>query len=402
MNPISFTVHNYDGVARRGTISTPHGSFETPAFSPVGTKATVKGVTAETLLGLGSEVVLANTYHLFLSPGEDLIRHAGGVGAFMNWKGPTITDSGGFQVFSLGVAYESGISKLAQEESEQGIAPYDIDVATQHGRLAIVDDEGVSFTSHIDGSFHRFTPERSIEIQHALGADIFFAFDECTAPNAEYAYQEKALWRTHEWAKRSLAAHRNSREARTRQALFGIVQGGRHPDLREHSARYIGAMPFDGFGIGGSFSKRDLEATLDITLRTLPPEQPKHLLGIGEPEDIFAGVASGIDMFDCVAATRIGRTGVVYTREGKKNIRNAEFKSDMGPLCPLWVHPLLEGYTRAYVSHLLRNNEMLGSILCSQHNLSFILKLMKDIRQAIEEKRFAVFREEWLRAYRGA
>ena len=399
MESFSFTIHSQDGNARRGTVVTPHGSFETPAFSPVGTKATVKGIRPDTLKELGAEVVLGNTYHLFLSPGEKLIQDAGGLGSFMNWQGPTITDSGGFQVFSLGVAYESGISKLAKEDPEQGVAAYDPELATQHGRLAIVDDEGVSFTSHLDGSFHRFTPERSVEIQHALGADIFFAFDECTAPNADHAYQQKAMWRTHAWAERSLAAHRNNREAREKQALFGIVQGGRYEDLRRESAAYIGNMAFDGFGIGGSFNKYDLGITLDITLEVLPHEKPKHLLGIGEPEDIFAGVASGIDMFDCVAATRIGRTGYIYTHRGKVNLRNAQYRSDLSPLDTEYVHPLLAGYSKAYVAHLIRSDEMLGGILCSMHNVAFLLHLMKEIRRAIEEQRFDAFREEWLRVY---
>lgn len=402
MEPFRFDIHVTDGNARRGTVHTPHGAFETPAFSPVGTKATVKGIRPDTLKELGAEVVLGNTYHLFLSPGQELIQNAGGLGSFMNWPGPTITDSGGFQVFSLGVAYETNISKLAKEEPDTGLSVYDTEVASQHGRLAIVDDEGVSFTSHIDGSFHRFTPERSVEIQHALGADIFFAFDECTAPAADHAYQEKAMWRTHAWADRSLETHRNNREARSKQAIFGIVQGGRFEDLRKESAAYIGKMAFDGFGIGGSFNKYDLGVTLDIALSTLPSEKPKHLLGIGEPEDIFTGVASGIDMFDCVAATRIGRTGYIYTRAGKVNLKNAEYRNDLGPLDPVWVHPLLSGYTRAYVAHLLRNNEMLGSILCSMHNVAFLLQLMQEIRFAIEEGRFKAFREEWLKMYLGA
>src|SRR3989344_1031969 len=248
-----------NSLARAGILETPHGNIETPAFVAVGTKATVKAVTPEQLQALGAQVVLANTYHLYLQPGAERIEKAGGLGKFMNWSGPTMTDSGGFQVFSLGAAFGKTISKFVREDAaqEEAVSIYDEDVASQHGQLAIIDDEGVSFTSHLDGSLHRFTPERSVEIQHALGAGMFFCFDECTSPTAPYDYQREAMERTHRWAARSLKTHRQNLDANKSQAIFGIVQGGRHEDLRRESAREIASLGFDGIGIGGSFIEED-------------------------------------------------------------------------------------------------------------------------------------------------
>ncbi|HVX90571.1 MAG TPA: tRNA guanosine(34) transglycosylase Tgt [Candidatus Paceibacterota bacterium] len=408
MNPISFTIERRDGGARSGTLLTPHGVIKTPAFVPVGTKADVKGILPSALTAAGAQVVLANTYHLYLKPGEKLVQDSGGLAKFMNWSGPTMTDSGGFQVFSLGVAFGKTVSKFvkgetAEEGEAQHSAPavYDESVASQHGQLAVIDEEGVTFTSHNDGTLHRFTPERSVEIQHALGADMFFAFDECTSPTAPYEYQKEAMDRTHRWAERSLKAHRQNIDANTKQGIFGIVQGGRHEDLRAESAREIAAMGFDGIGIGGSFSKEDMRGALQAAVKELPEELPKHFLGIGEPGDLLEGIANGMDLFDCVAPTRIGRHGSIYTKRGIIHLPNREFQDQQIPLDPETIIPGTEGFTRAYISHLIRSKEILGSIICSMHNVGFILKLVDDARTAIENGSFAAFREEFVRNYYG-
>lgn len=405
---LQFDIEKEHKRARAGVVTTPHGSFNTPAFCVVGTKGTVKGVFPKDLKELvGAEVTLANTYHLFLQPGEDLVAEAGGLHSFMNWDGPLVTDSGGFQVFSLGAGYGKGNSKFEKKEElvtsdvTRKPAIFDEEILTQHGKLAIVDEEGVSFTSHIDGTLYRFTPERSVEIQHKLGADIFFAFDECTSPEADYEYQKEAAERTHRWAERSLKTHQNDLEARKKQALFGIVQGGRFDDLRKWSAETIGAMDFDGFGIGGSFSKKDLGRSLDCAIGPLPKEKPRHLLGIGEPEDLFLGVSSGIDMFDCVQPTRMARTGVLYTRRGKINILKNEYIRDFSPLDKETGGPMSEKYSKAYLAHLFRAKEMLGPMIASTHNLYFVISLMRDIRSSIIEGRFENFREEFLNTYLG-
>ena len=414
MGSLSFSILKKDpgSRARRGEITTPHGTIQTPAFVPVGTKAGVKGVLPEQLRALGAQVVLANTYHLYLQPGENIVREAGGLAHFMGWEEngaglPTMTDSGGFQVFSLGAAFGRNITKISkgeeaprdEAERKQGVAVFDEDVATQHGQLAIIDDEGVTFTSHLDGSLHRFTPERSIEIQHALGADMFFAFDECTAPTEPYEYQREAMERTHRWAARSIAAHRQNLDAARKQAIFGIVQGGRHPDLRAESAREIASLGFDGFGIGGSFSKEDMQGALQAAVPHLPEEKPRHFLGIGEPGDLLAGIAEGMDLFDCVAATRIGRHGSIYTKSGIIHLKGEKYRTQNTPLDPATVVPGTERFTRAYVSHLVRAGEMLGSIICSMHNLGFILQLVDGAREAIENGTFAEYRADFERAY---
>ena len=408
------------GGARAGVLTTAHGVIQTPAFVPVGTKANVKGILPSALPALGAQAVLANTYHLYLAPGEKIVHKAGGLGKFMGWKGPTMTDSGGFQVFSLGAAFSKAISKFTSEDlrkvrpstlgrSDLPVA-FDESVASQHGQLAIVDDDGVTFTSHLDGSMHRFTPERSVEIQHALGADMFFAFDECTSPMAELAYQREAMERTHRWAARSLKAHRQNLEANKKQAIFGIVQGGRFEDLRKESAREIASLGFDGIGIGGSFSREDMQGALQAAVGELPEELPKHFLGIGEPCDILEGIANGMDLFDCVAPTRIGRHSSIYTKSGIVHLKGEKYRDDFTPLdLETWtsdVQPgiqtsdvLTSGFTRAYVAHLVRSGEMLGSIICSMHNLGFILKLVSDARQAILDARFDEYHAEFMHNY---
>jgi queuine tRNA-ribosyltransferase len=401
-------------LGRAGVFTTPHGSIQTPAFVTVGTKGTVKGLLPETIKALGGQVVLANTYHLFLQPGEEIVEQAGGLHNWMNWPGPTMTDSGGFQVFSLGEAFgRQGVSKFIESQTVDEATPtiYNKDLATQHGRLAIVDEEGVTFTSHLDGSMHRFTPERSIEIQHALGADIIFSFDECTSPTADHTYQKEAVDRTHAWAKRGLDYHKRLEYEKLKsvssqnlnsspQALFGVVQGGRYEDLRKESARVIGGMDFAGFGIGGSFSKKDLDEALVWVNEILPEEKPRHLLGIGEPVDLFVGVENGCDLFDCVAPTRLGRTGTLYTQEGKVNITNAKYKDDFTPLsvwCPYFADST---YTRAYLHHLFKANEILGAVLASTSNVSFLINLVANIRQSILDDRFAEFRSNFFHQYK--
>lgn len=407
MGALTFLIQAREGKARAGTLTTPHGVIQTPAFVPVGTKADVKGVLPDALKKLGAQVVLANTYHLYLAPGEQVVKDAGGLAKFMNWEGPTMTDSGGFQVFSLGAAFGKNVSKFKAEDAspDAGVAVFDESVASQHGQLAIVDDEGVSFTSHHDGTLHRFTPERSVEIQHALGADMFFAFDECTAPTEPYDYQKEAMERTHRWAERSLKAHRQNLDASRTQAIFGIAQGGQFDDLRRESAKEIGAMGFDGFGLGGSFSRKYGEHSLESALRMLdeiPPDMPVHGLGVGEPGDILLGIEHGVDLFDCVAATRIGRHGSIYTKRGVRHLSNGEFKNDFTPLDPETLVPGTEGFTRAYVSHLVRSKEMLGSIIASMHNLGFILQLVDGAREAIKEGRFKAYKADFMTAYYSA
>ncbi len=398
-------------------MHTPHGSINTPAFTAVATKANIKGIPAAHFADLGVQVVIANTYHLYLS-GLDAIEKAGGVGKFMGWGGPVMTDSGGFQVFSLGVGFGKKISKFLSEEQEEKNsfrrsavylseekkfstpAVFDEDLATSHGKLAIIDEDGVSFTSHLDGTFHRFTPERSIEIQHRLGADIIYVFDECTAPDANYEYQKEASGRTHRWAARSLAAHRQNVDKNNSQGIYGIVQGGRYADLRIESAREIASMDFDGFGIGGSFSKQDILGILDKVNTELPKEKPRHLLGIGEPEDIFIGVECGIDTFDCVLPTRNGRNGGVYTKQGKIQIPNAGYQEDFSPLDHGCECLVCTQYTRAYVHHLFRTREMLGPILASMHNIYFLTNLTKKIRESILEGNFEGYRDTFLETYK--
>lgn len=419
MRPVIFTIEAKlpTSRARAGVLSTPHGNIKTPAFVAVGTKADVKGVDSTQFKGLGVQTIIANTYHLFLSPGEKLIAKAGGLHGFMGWSGPIMTDSGGFQVFSLGEGFGKKISKFTTENetpsvpagSSQGSlqepnspALFDEDLATSHGKLAIVDDDGVTFTSHIDGSLHRFTPERSVEIQHQLGGDIFFAFDQCTAPNASYEFQKEAMERTHLWAKRSLAAHRQNFEASQKQAIYGIAQGGQFDDLRQESARTIGQMGFDGFGLGGSFSKKYGENSLQSALKMLeelPEDMPVHGLGVGEPEDILLGVEYGVDTFDCVIPTRNGRNGGLFTASGKIQIPNAEYLDDFGPIDESCDCKVCVNHSRSYIHHLFRTHEMLGQILASQHNIRFLTRLCEQIRQSILDGTFEEYRDSFLSKY---
>lgn len=389
-------------MARAGSIRTPHGDIKTPAFIGVATKATTKGLGSFMYPDMGLQAIIANAYHLYLTPGEDIVAKAGGVGKFMAFDGPTMTDSGGFQVFSLGEGFGKKVSKITAEEKprDAGVAVFDEDIASQHGKLAIVDDEGVSFTSHHDGSLHRFTPERSMEIQHKLGADIIFAFDECTSPTADHAYQKEAMERTHRWARRSLAAHRQDIDAGARQGLYGIVQGGRYEDLRMESAQTLAEMDFDGYGIGGSFSKDDILGILEKVNAQLPKEKPRHLLGIGEPEDILIGVAAGIDTFDCVLPTRNGRNATVYTLDGKVHLEGADYAEDFGPIdseCDCFV---CKKYTKSYIRHLFKSGEMLGGVLASAHNMRFLTRFVERIRTSILDGSFEEYKSHFLNRYK--
>ena len=415
-------------MGRAGILKTAHGVIETPAFVVVGTKATVKSLNPEQVKEAGAQVVLANTYHLYLQPGDESVKKMGGLGKMMNWSGPTMTDSGGFQVFSLGAAYKKGISKVIQVTDPSLMIPERFD-DTLAPRLAKIGQDGVSFTSHLDGSVHYITPEKSIQIQHNLGADMIFAFDECTSPSEDLKYQTEALDRTHAWAKRSLEEHikleklkmssedslhltRTNRSENLPnsflelpQYLFGIIQGGREESLRKQSAKVISEMEvdgkkFDGFGIGGSFAKEDMSTAVKWVNEILPEEKPRHLLGIGEPEDLFMGIENGIDLFDCVLPTRLGRNGTIYTKTGKIHIMNAEFREDTGPIendCTCYT---CKNYCRAYVAHLFRGNEMLAGTLASIHNVHFIVNLVKKIRQSIFDGNFNEVKQAFLANYR--
>lgn len=381
--------------ARAGVIFTPHGEIHTPAFMPVGTLATVKSLTPDDLIALGAEIVLANTYHLYLRPGPDLVASLGGLHGFMAWPRPILTDSGGYQVFSLGYALEHGVGKIAGAFPGAEARPPRRPV---QARLSRVDEDGVTFTSHVDGSTHRLTPESSIDIQEKLGADIILAFDECTSPLSSYEYTRQATERTHRWAVRCLQAKR-----RPDQALFGIVQGGAYRDLREESARLVGGMPFPGFAIGGSLgkSKGDMHRILEWVTPLLPEDRPRHLLGIGEPEDLLEGAERGVDLFDCVAPTRLGRRGVLYTPTGKLNIRNAAFRADPLPPDPSCGCSTCRSFSRGYLRHLFMAEELLGYRLATIHNLHFVLTLVRDVRQSLAEGTFHRLKAEFLARYAG-
>ena len=388
--------------ARAGTIETPHGNIQTPAFIPVGTKATIKSLLPETVRDqVGAHAILANTYHLYLQPGIEVLKKVGGLHKFMNWSGPTFTDSGGFQAFSLGASLDKKAKKIAgngEKSTENGAR------RTEHGEritenewrdfsdLVKIDDDGVTFKSIFDGSRHKFTPERSIEIQHAIGADVIFAFDECLSPQDPYEKQNKAVQRTTEWAKRCLVEHKRLKAA---SALFGIVQGGRHEDLRRESARAIGKMDFEGFGIGGSFDKEDIGIAVGWVSDELPEAKPRHLLGIGEISDLILGIENGVDTFDCVAPTRLARNGAAYSHEGRLNLFNARFVADMSRLDEKCDCYTCENYSRAYIAHLFRAEEMLAATLLSIHNLYFVVNLVKEARKAIVEGRWEEFKRNY-------
>ena len=391
-----------DGRGRSGVIRTPHGEIRTPAFIAVGTKASVKAVLPETMRELGAQALLANAYHLYLQPGPDIVAEAGGLGAFMNWPGPTFTDSGGFQIMSLG----AGLGKVLMADPDRVQA--DDLVASGKQKLARVDDDGATFTSHLDGSTHRFTPELSISIQHQIGADIIFAFDELTTLLNTRSYQEESLARTQAWAQRCLTEHRRLAAlapARPPQALFGVVQGANYEDLRRQACRGLNSITdatgrgFDGFGIGGALEKQNLATIVGWCTGELPDAKPRHLLGISEPDDLFAAIAAGADTFDCVSPSRVARNAAIYARDGRYNITGARYRRDFSPLdsdCDCYT---CGNYTRAYVHHLFKAKEMLAATLCTIHNERFIIRLVDRIRDAIPAGDFEALREDFLGRY---
>nr|WP_290667968.1 tRNA guanosine(34) transglycosylase Tgt [Ardenticatena sp.] len=401
------TVHRH-GAARIGRLHTPHGLVETPAFVAVGTQATVKSLTPEDLRDIGTQIIFANTYHLYLRPSAEIVAEMGGLHRFMRWDGPIMTDSGGFQVFSLGASIEQGVGKVASIfPDEDPNAPRPKRKPTEGHSLVKITEEGVYFRSHLDGSRHFFTPELSIQIQRQLGADIILAFDECTSPLHDEAYTRRAMERTHRWALRSLEAFRNSQPLHGYpQALYGIVQGGAYHDLRIESARFIAEQPFDGIAIGGSLgrTKDDMRAVLDWTIPLLPDDKPRHLLGIGEIPDIFDAVQRGVDTFDCVAPTRMARNAGILARtlDGKRlpkfrlNLRNARFKRDPRPLVEGCTCYTCRTYSRAYLHHLFRANELLAYRLATIHNLHYLNDLMRQIRAALLQGTFDELRHHWL------
>ena len=391
-------------LGRTGVIHTPHGDIRTPAFVAVGTKATVKAVLPENVAGLGAQAVLANAYHLFLQPGSDIVDAAGGLGAFMNWPGPTFTDSGGFQVMSLGVGFKKVLAMDAT-----GLVDDDV-IAAGKTRLAHVDDDGVTFTSHLNGDRHRFTPEVSMRIQHELGADIMFAFDECTTLMNTRGYQESSLARTQAWAVRCLAEHSKlttARAAKPYQALFGVVQGAQYEELRRRAARDLAGLEvdgrsFDGFGIGGALEKENLGTIVGWVCSELPVDKPRHLLGISEPDDFFAAIESGADTFDCVMPSRVARNAAIYTVDGRFNVNTSGCRRDFGPLDATCDCYTCANYTRAYLHHLFKAKEMLGSTLATIHNERFTVRLVDDIRASIENGTFEAFKADFVgRFYSG-
>lgn len=384
---------NKQPLGRVGVITTPHGEIKTPAFIPVGTKATVKSVLPESIKDLDAQAVLSNAYHLYLQPGPEVVDEAGGLGSFMNWPGPTFTDSGGFQVLSLGVGYKKVIAMDSSTVQADDV------MATDKDRLAHVDDDGVTFKSHLDGSMHRFTPEVSMQVQHKIGADIIFAFDECTTLLNTRNYQEKSLDRTFAWAKRCISEHEKltlERSHRPYQALFGVVQGAQYEDLRRKAAKDLASLDFDGFGIGGALDKNKLGTIVNWVNEELPVNKPRHLLGIGEPDDLFVGVENGADTFDCVAASRVARNNAVYGLDGRFNISVSAFKRDFSPIDESCDCYTCKNYTKAYLNHLIKGKEMLSSTLLTIHNEYFIVNLVAKMRQSIIDGNFFEFKEEFL------
>jgi len=385
-------------LGRTGTISTPHGEIRTPAFVPVGTRATVKAVLPEQMSDLGAQALLANAYHLYLQPGADIVDEAGGLGTFMNWPGPTFTDSGGFQVLSLGAGFKKTLSMDAHSVQADDV------IAEGKDRLATVDDDGVTFKSHLDGSMHRFTPEVSMQIQHQLGADIMFAFDELTTLMNSYEYQVSSLARTQAWAQRCLVEHRRLSSVRAdkpAQALFGVVQGAQHEDLRRAASRGLVGLEvdgagFDGYGVGGAIEKENLGTIVRWVCEELPADKPRHLLGISEPDDLFTAVENGCDTFDCVSPSRVARSSRVYAMTGRYNVMVAASRRDFGPIDPECDCYTCANYSKAYLHHLFKTKEYVAATLCTIHNERFTVRLVDDMRDHIDAGTFTEFRDEFL------
>lgn len=382
---IKFTIEKKDGNARTGVLETPHGEIKTPAFVPVATRGALKGMSFEKAASLGSSIFMVNTFHFYCREEYETVALAGGLHSFSGSYLPLMTDSGGFQVFSLGAGWERGVGKMCKEGS----------VEARKGMVKI-NEEGAIFRSPFDGRRVVMTPETSIKAQEKLGADIIFAFDECTSPLASREYQEEALQRTHRWAKRCLNT------LSTEQALFGIVQGGRFEDLRKESAQFISSLDFPGFGIGGSFgesfgdSKKNMHRMLEVINKELPEDKPKHLLGIGEVDDILESVERGVDLFDCVIPTRFARHATAITSKGRVNLKSASFKDSKEPIDKDCSCNSCLTYEKRYIHHLCRKGEIYGIMILLEHNLYFMMKLMKDIRDAIEENCFSQLKKSLL------
>ena len=353
--------------ARRGRVNTPHGPIETPVFMPVGTAGTVKAMKPEEVRDMGAQIILGNTYHLYLRPGHEVVKAAGGLHKFMNWERAILTDSGGFQVFSLGA-------------------------------MRKISDEGVEFRSHIDGSKHMLSPEKSMEVQNALGSDIMMAFDECAPYPADRNYVKNSLERTTRWLKRCKEYHKNTEQ----QSLFGIMQGGMYKDLRKQSAEEIVKLDLPGYAIGGlsvGEPKEIMYEVMDDCVDYLPADKPRYLMGVGSPDCLFEGVERGIDMFDCVLPTRIARHGMAMTSQGRVNIKNAKYERDFTPLDPNCDCYTCRNYSKAYLRHLFKSDELLSSMLMTTHNLHFLVNTMAGIRKAIEEDRFLEYKKEFYDSY---
>ena len=385
MPAVTFQLHKTDTrtKARRGTVTTPHGTIETPIFMPVGTAATVKAMRPEEVKELGAQIILSNTYHLYLRPGHEIVREAGGLHKFMNWDKPILTDSGGFQVFSL-------------------------------GKMRKITEEGVKFQSHIDGSRHMLSPEKSMEVQHSLGSDIMMAFDECAPYPADRSYVENSLELTTRWLKRCKAAHDAYAEQLggesqilgegCNQSLFGIMQGGMYQDLRKRSAEQVVELDLPGYSIGGlsvGEPKELMYEVMDECVDYLPKEKPRYLMGVGSPDCLFEGVERGIDMFDCVLPTRIARHGMAMTSHGKVNIKNKQYERDFTPLDPECDCYTCRNYSKAYLRHLFKSDEILSAMLMTNHNLHFLVKTMERIREAIDQDRFLEYKKEFFDKYGG-
>lgn len=403
----AFKVTHRHRAARVGCLATPHGTIATPAFAAVGTQATVKSLTPDDLVAGGTQVIFANTYHLYLRPGADVVASLDGLHRFMGWPGPLMTDSGGFQVFSLGAGITHGVGKIASIFPDEDTGVGERPPRGEGQPLVQITEEGVRFRSHLDGSTHWFTPERSIEIQRQLGADILLAFDECTSPLHDHEYTRQAMERTHRWALRCLETFHGSKPLHGyQQALYGIIQGGAFEDLRAESTRFIAAQPFDGLAIGGSLgrSKADMHRVLEQTVPLLPADTPRHLLGIGDIPDIFEAVERGIDTFDCVAPTRLARNAALLARniDGRRlprsriNLRNARYRGDPSPPVPDCDCPTCRHFSRAYLHHLFRANELLAYRLATVHNLVFLNGLLSDIRTALADGTFEQLKASWL------
>lgn len=388
----AFGVVASDKKARVGTLKTARGEVETPVFLPVGTQATVKGLTPDDLKAIGVPMILANTYHLFLRPGADLVAKMGGLHKFMNWDRPILTDSGGFQVMSLGFGIEHEVGKfmpLFGEKATEEIGK--IGEIAKRTKLAKVEEEGVTFQSHLDGSVHLFTPEISVETQLKLGADFIVALDECTSPLHNYEYTKASMERSHRWEKRSL-------DAAPKKNMFGVIQGGPFEDLRIESAKFVSQNNFFGIGIGGALvSPEQMRVILDWIYPHLDPQKPRHLLGIGTIPEIFAAVERGVDIFDCVAPTREARSGRIYSSAEHYNIANSKFATSREPLATSCKCYTCQNFTRGYVHHLFRANELLAYRLATIHNLYFMADLMWQIREAIKEKKFAKLKAKMVR-----